>query len=604
MTHLKNIKESTTIRFTMRKKLIIGITIILSIILVLLAGSRIIVKNFKYSSEKLITEYHELHVLQEYKLSLSKILSLVSTYNYDQKEISSEDVQEAMENSKNKLEKCKQTLTEFHKGKLWVDLEIMTDSMSSSVNKLFQPDKNEAQIVNKLILETINLSIKKVDALVNQTIEEITVYEKRSQTAIRHGSILIITFGIILILLLLFGSMRFMQNLTRPITELLVATQRISSGDRTSKVQVNFGDEFQVLADSFNNMLDILNKTTISEEYHRSIVNNLFGALAVTDKHCKIRSVNKSFTDLFGYAEDEILNKTITVLFKEDLVNYDFENIQNMETFANLLREKRHVIKKDGTLIHVLNTCKILKNKKNENEGLVFVVHDLTEDVNRAQELESIRKQQIIAINEAQEEERMRIAIDIHDGLGQMLSAISYSIQEANETGNGNICPRDKVLKQIDLAIQEAKNLAHNLIPILLKDFGLVAALQNMFDKANNLYETNFIFNAYDFTERIDPKLEKAIFRICQESLNNIVKHARADKATFELFKTIELITLVVEDDGVGFNIKDSGGNEKKSGIGLISIRERATGFGGTFTIHSEINKGTELIIEIPCHKI
>lgn len=575
----------------------------ISIILLLLAGSQILVKNFKYSSEKLITEYHELHVLQEYKLSLSKILILVSTYNNDQKEISSEEVLEALEDSKNKLEKCKQTLTKFHKGKIWINLEIMTDSLDSNLNKFFQSDKAEARIVNKLILETINLSVEMIDLLVNETIEEINIYEKRSQTATRHGSISIITFGIILILLLLFGSMRFMQNLTSPITELLAATRQISSGGINSRVHVNSGDEFQVLADSFNNMLDILNKTTISEEYHKSIVDNLFGALAVTDKHCIIRSVNKSFTDLFGYAEDDIIGKNITVLIKEDLAKDNVKNIQNLEIYATLLREKKQVIRRDGSLIHVLNTCKILENKDNENQGLVFVAHDLTEEVARAQELESIRKEQIVAINEAQEEERMRIAIDIHDGLGQMLSAISYSIQEANETGNDDFCPRAKIQKQIDLAIQEAKSLAHNLIPILLKDFGLVAALQNLIDKANNLYETNFIFNAYDFQERIDPKLEKAIFRICQESLNNIVKHARADKATFQLFKTIELVTLVVEDDGVGFNIKDSEGGEKKSGIGLISIRERTTSFGGTFAIHTEINKGTELIIEIPCHK-
>lgn len=590
-------------RFTMRKKLIIGILIIISIILLLLAGSQVIIKYFKYTSEKLIIEYHELNVLQEYKLSLSKILILVSVFNEDQNNISSEEIIGALEDSKIKLANCKQTLTKLHKGKLWIDLEIMTDSLSSSLNKPFQQNEVEAPMVNKLILAKINLGVEKVDALIKETIEEITVYEKRSQTVIRHGTISIITFGTILVLIILLGGIRFMQILTSPITELLTATQRISSGDRYTWVKVNSGDEFQVLADSFNNMLDILNKTTISEEYHKSIIDNLFGALAVTDKNCSIRSVNKSFIELFGYTDGEILNKNITVLIKKDIASDDVKNIQDLETCAMLLREKKHVIRKDGTLIHVLNTCTILKNKDNENEGLVFVAHDLTEEVARAQELESVRKEQMIAINEAQEEERMRIAIDIHDGLGQMLSAISFSIQEANETESDDSCPKSKIQKQIDLAIQEAKSLAHNLIPILLKDFGLIAALRNLIDKANNLHETKFIFNAYDFKERIDPKLEKAIFRICQESLNNIVKHAQAKNATFQLFKTIELVTLVVEDDGVGFNIKDTMGSEKKSGIGLISIRERTTSFGGTFTIHSEINKGTELIIEIPYHK-
>lgn len=585
----------------MRKKLIISVLSMILLILLMITGSQIIIKYFKSTSEKLIIEYHELHVLQEYKLSLYKILISVNSLNTGKKVIYCEDVKEALKVSKYKLKKCRQTLTKFHKGKLWVELEILTYSLDNNISNLFQANEVEAQKVNELIQEKINVGIEQVDVLINETIVEIEIYENRNRIANRHGSITVTIFGVILILILLLGGMKFMQNLMSPIKELMTATQRISSGDRNSRVQVNSGDEFQVLADSFNNMLDILNKTTVSEEYLKSIVDNLFGALAVADKHCTIRSVNKSFRDLFGYTDCEILNKNITVLIKMDLANDDVENIQNLKTCSTLLREKKHVIRKDGTLIHVLNTCNILKNKDNENEGLVFVAHDLTEEVARIQELDSIRKEQIIAINEAQEEERMRIAIDIHDGLGQMLSAISFSIQEANEKVSDDSCPRSKIQEQIDLAIQEAKNLAHNLIPILIKDFGLVAAVQNLIDKANNLYETNFIFNSYDFLDRIDPKLEKAIFRICQESLINIVKHAHAENATLQLFKTIEMITLVIEDDGVGFDLNNSGSNEIKSGIGLISIRERATSFGGTFTINSKINKGTELIIEIPC---
>ncbi|MCD4683429.1 MAG: sensor histidine kinase, partial [Bacteroidales bacterium] len=229
--------------------------------------------------------------------------------------------------------------------------------------------------------------------------------------------------------------------------------------------------------------------------------------------------------------------------------------------------------------------------------------HDLTEKKAYEEELEHIHKEHLIAINEAQEEERMRIATDLHDGLGQTLSAISFSIQNLNTDDKGNSSSVVKIQEQIDSAIKEAKNLAHNLIPIMIKDFGLVAAIENLINKANDVYKTKFRFNSYDFKDRIDPKLEKAIYRICQESLTNIVKHAKANNASFQLFRAQGFIVLVIEDDGVGFDLKAYDSGNKKIGIGLISIRERIASFNGTFSIDSQAEKGTELIIEIPCRK-
>jgi len=110
--------------------------------------------------------------------------------------------------------------------------------------------------------------------------------------------------------------------------------------------------------------------------------------------------------------------------------------------------------------------------------------------------------------------------------------------------------------------------------------------------------EINIEFNAFDFDERIDQKLEKALFRISQEALNNIIKHSKAKNAIFQLFKADDLITLTIEDDGIGFDPENL--NEQNKGIGLLSIKERVYSFNGTLTMNSRINEGTELIIEIP----
>ena len=131
----------------------------------------------------------------------------------------------------------------------------------------------------------------------------------------------------------------------------------------------------------------------------------------------------------------------------------------------------------------------------------------------------------------------------------------------------------------------------------------MIVAIENLIRKANELYDTKFQFNAFDFNERIDPKLEKALYRICQESVNNIIKHARAKNAMFQILRQNQTIVLVIEDDGGGFDPEFKGKDTNNAGIGLISMKERVVAFDGTLTINSSPDFGTEIIIEIPCRK-
>lgn len=331
----------------------------------------------------------------------------------------------------------------------------------------------------------------------------------------------------------------------------------------------------------------------------------MFDPLLVTDERGLIRSINAPSLKLLGYSDSDLRNQDIMVLFdKKNTENFeDSETEVKLTNYQLFISNQDYIISKTGELIPALVSCTFLKSPKNELAGLIVVGHDLTERRAYEEKLELSRKEHLIAINEVQEEERIRIATDLHDGLGQMLSAISFSIQDIDKINSNNDDSIVKIQNQIDAAIREAKNIAYNLIPIVLKDFGLVVAIDNMINKANELYETKFRFNSYDFVDRIDPKLEKALYRICQESLTNIVKHAKAKNANFQLFRNQGFIILVIDDDGIGFDTKIDESGMIDSGIGLISIKERVTSFGGTFSIDSQPEKGTELIIEIPCQK-
>ena len=151
--------------------------------------------------------------------------------------------------------------------------------------------------------------------------------------------------------------------------------------------------------------------------------------------------------------------------------------------------------------------------------------------------------------------------------------------------------------------ISESKNIAHNLIPIALKDFGLLIAVKNLIDQANQRSEIKFTFDAFNYTTRINEKLEKAVFRIFQEAINNIIKHSKAKNANFQVNKYADVLVITIEDDGIGFELNKKTASKQLNGIGLIGMRERIMAFDGEFTINTNPGAGTEILIEIPCIK-
>jgi len=585
---------------SLQRKLTLTVTAMLLLIIIIIAGVRIITILFRDNTDKLILEYHELNTLQETKMSLSKMEIVFSNLNYSEEAISLNKLMDLSQELLESIEECHYVITKAHNLNLLAELDTLTVGMDHIIKGLLKARDKD------LIFDSMRTEITKglniADVLILETQNEIDYYERKSRTAILHGSFTIVFVGITAMVIILFGGIWYARNFTRPIRALVTATNSISAGNRNFRVSIDSQEEFRRLAVSFNSMLDIIDRTTVSEVYLKSIIDNLFGALVVTDRQCNIRSINNATLKLLGYNETELIGKPLMFLFNKDSQNHPqpvTEKI-DLEQLAFFIRKHSQMFSKSRLPIPVFITCTILKNTDNTMDGLVLVVHDLTEQKANEEKIERIRKDRVIAINEAQEQERMHIATDIHDGLGQMLTSISYSIQKLNESRYDTDTIQN-IQNQIDAAILETRILSHNLIPLALKDFGLISAVRNLIERANQLNNTLFIFNAYDFEGRIDPKLEKTIYRICQESLNNIVKHAKASKATFQLFKTDEQITLVIEDNGIGFDTDIISDEQSGRGIGLMSIRERIAIYSGTFTIDSKQGKGTELLIEIPC---
>lgn len=193
---------------------------------------------------------------------------------------------------------------------------------------------------------------------------------------------------------------------------------------------------------------------------------------------------------------------------------------------------------------------------------------------------------------DAGETERRRISRELHDGLGQLLTAAKLNLELAeNEVMHESIAVTRDLIEQ---SIREIRHIAQELRPSILDDFGLVPALRHLCNQYSNTKQT------VTFRERLHSRLpemvESSIYRICQEAITNIVRHSAASTASFDLYVNDNTVHLIIQDDGKGMSMTSTTFN----GIGMINMRERAELLGGTFLVESSPDKGTDIIVEIP----
>ncbi len=200
------------------------------------------------------------------------------------------------------------------------------------------------------------------------------------------------------------------------------------------------------------------------------------------------------------------------------------------------------------------------------------------------------------AIIETEEKERKRIARELHDGLGQMLSTARLTVSGLEESENEEDKSRiRKSLKIIDAACEEVRHISHNMMPGALIQMGLIPALDDLVETINASGQLEVDFNT-NIKEPIGESVEIAIYRIVQEVCNNIIKHAKAKNIGITIFKNIQIIDIEIKDNGIGFSTELI---DKSMGIGWKNIYSRISSLNGTIKVDSVINKGTTIKIQI-----
>ncbi|MBC8314115.1 MAG: PAS domain S-box protein [Bacteroidetes bacterium] len=579
-----------------------GFIVLFFIILIAVAGD-IVVRILKRTSHLIVVEYRELEGIQKVSFSLIQVLSPVKTYMIEGGVKQLSLFQHRITDVTTALDSCETVLTKRHNEEILAGVRnslVIVDSLGKS---LFSkpPNASEQMRILHQMQKIIDNSLAGTQALQIETEEELNEYVRTNEIAILHSTITIILLGIILTFIVLVGGFLVIKKITSPIIQLLDTIYQVKRGDMKAKAEVQSRDEFGELAGAFNSMLERIDEVTVSRNFYNNILNSMFNGLIVTNRQGSITSLNDAAAELLEETKENLTGSSIKDLFADP---DDYTKLMEVEQRGggDILTETTLKSHKEK-MIPVLFSASALQDHNGNISGYVIVIHDATEKKKIEQKLDQIRKERTIAINEAEEKERLRIATDLHDGLGQILTSVSFSLENLDsglpEGSSGLKDDLNQAQEQIKAAISESKRISHNLIPLALKDFGLVPALSHLINQVNQQSSIRFSFDTFNLDKRIDARLEKVLFRICQESVNNILRHSQATKAYIQLIRHEHSIVLGVEDDGIGFHVEEQ--EKSHSGIGLASIRERISAFGGSLTIQSARGKGTELVIEVPC---
>ncbi len=321
-----------------------------------------------------------------------------------------------------------------------------------------------------------------------------------------------------------------------------------------------------------------------------------------------IRSMSKKLQKLLDLTTSQIkgaFEELITTDQGQQI--YLKEIVQSRKNWTDEIE----IITRNGTTIW-LETSIIPTNTIDLNHQTFILFHDITERKYNEATLEKISKEeydekiqlqkiQSSQIVEAQEDERKRIAKDIHDGIGQMLTALKFTIESINTSNIEATTKKVLGLKEgLSTLIKEVRSVTFNLTPPELSDYGIAPALDKLVTKLSSFTGKKIYFeNKTGFKGRFDSLVETNLYRVVQEAVNNALKYANSNYILITLSHSVDKLSIVIDDDGKGFDYQNLVKESEESGMGLFFMKERISYIEGRLFINSKKNQGTRITINL-----
>lgn len=371
-----------------------------------------------------------------------------------------------------------------------------------------------------------------------------------------------------------------------------------------------------------------------SEAEYRLLMEHASDGIHTYDPQGRILDANPKFCEMLGYTREELLWRNVRDLIPaEDLAAAPvrFDELQSGRT----LLTERLLLRKDGTLLPVEISGRMIREgvlqsivrdiseRKRADEELRSAYDDLehrveerTAQLEHANEtlkaevaerlrVEGARRDLLGRLVTAQEEERRSISRELHDRMGQQLTALMMGLKTLGVESYGRRSALDtlrKLEKMSDELLREVQTLAWGLRPPALDDLGLETALYNYVEEWAERSRVHVDFHSAGFGGgRLPLTHETALYRIAQEALTNVAKHSEASRVSFILERRGDHVLAVIEDNGRGFDVEAATQPScRNRRLGLLGMRERAALLGGTINVESETGAGATLFVRIP----
>lgn len=319
--------------------------------------------------------------------------------------------------------------------------------------------------------------------------------------------------------------------------------------------------------------------------------------IVILNQDTSLRYVNPAFESLTGFKAEELLNtkppfpwwgqSSVTLGHLREA--FQKKRVHMQEIFR----------KKNGDLLRVrldIMFCEIC----NSTQYYIAYWTDVTKEIKRADDLRSYVRE----VTKEQDNERKRIARELHDGPSQKLAMIyadCFSISKIKDLSENTVDRIENICFRMKDALEDLRRICQNLSPALLEQFGLVPSLELLIEEMNREKGIRCILQVITSVQSVAPEVALHVFRITQEALYNVLKHANSTKVVVNISFKNDRVVLTITDNGIGFNVPEVIGSFAGYGkLGLLSMRERASLLNGNLIIDSKVGLGTTIKVEVP----
>ena len=338
-----------------------------------------------------------------------------------------------------------------------------------------------------------------------------------------------------------------------------------------------------------------------SEQSFRALFEGAYDAIWSHDLEGNIQTANKAAATLSGYPVAELLRMNVKSFLGE-------ESLTLAREVGRRLAQNQHVqlpyelrmIRKDGSEAICMVSTNLVKS---DGEAIGF--HNIARDVTQEKRMQENLRYYLQEITRVQEDERKRIARELHDDTAQLLGSLSRQLDNFVRKKSG-LAPKEVLFlkdlqAQLNRGVQGVHRFVKDLRPSLLDDLGLIPALRSLMKDLQEYDGIGSRLEVVGEERRFPPEFESSLFRIVQEALNNIRRHAKASEASVVIDFSGDKVRVTVSDNGQGFELAGRVDDLPRSGkLGLVGMQERARLLGGTLAVRSKPGQGTTLVIEVP----